>query len=308
MSFRINTNVNALYAERVLGQTGTALSKSIERLSSGLRINRASDDAAGFAVSERMRTQINGLDQAQRNGQDATSLIQVAEGGLSQISDMLQRLRTLAVQSANDTLTTSDRATIQIEVNQLLKEINRQASTVSFNSKNLLNGSFSAVSNKGASYKGSLLFQVGANKGETIALTIATASAAGFGIGILSVAGAQTATVTLVSSIITASGTGRDGVVTRAGAESAITLLTTAITKVSGLRAELGAIQNRLDQAVSFAGIGKENLSAAESRIRDLDFASEIINFTKNQILQQTGVSALSQANVGPQVVLSLLQ
>jgi len=306
--FRVNTNVPALFAQRQLGIVNRNLQGNLERLSSGLRINKAGDDAAGLAISERFRTQINGLKQASKNIQDGISLIQTAEGGIETISDQLQRLRTLAVQASNDTLTTNDRALIQLEFNQILTEINRQSSTVNFNSKVLLSGNFSGVSNTNTSYRGSLALQVGANKGETITLRLFTASTAGLGVNILSVQGAQTATVTLISSLITSSGTGRDGVITRAGAESAITVISNAITKVNGLRAELGAVQNRLERTLNFVEVQKENQAAAESRIRDLDFSEEIINFTKNQILQQAGTSALAQANVAPQSVLQLLQ
>jgi flagellin len=302
--FRVNTNVPAIFAQRQLSVTNSRLQSNLERLSSGLRINRAGDDAAGLAISERFRTQINGLKQAQKNTQDGISLIQTAEGGIETISDMLQRLRQLAVQASNDTLTTTDRALIQLEFNQIITEIDRQASTVNFNTKNLLTGTYSSVSGT------SLVLQVGANTSERITFNIFTSTAAGLGVNGLSVGGAQTGTTTLISSVISTalSGTSNSGVVTRAGAESAITLLSTAITKVNGLRAELGALQNRLERTLNFTQIQSENQSAAESRIRDLDFADEIVTFTKNQILQQAGTSALAQANVAPQSVLQLLQ
>ena len=284
---RIKTNVSALFASRLLTQTSAALNKSIERLSSGLRINRAADDAAGFGVSERMRTQVNGLEQSKRNAQDAISLIQVAEGGLSQISDMLQRLRTLAVQASNDTNTTVDRRVVQTEVNQLIAEVGRQASATSFNGRILLNGTF-------ASGTGSLVFQVGANQGERLAVNIASISITGLALGNL-----QTGDTAALTS---------GGVITQAGAESAITLVQSAVDTVSRQRGNLGAYVNRFENVVAFVGISTENITAAESRIRDADFAEEIVNFTKNQILQQTGISALSQANISPQVVLSLLQ
>jgi flagellin len=296
--FRVNTNVPAIFAQRQLSVTNSRLQSNLERLSSGLRINRAGDDAAGLAISERFRTQINGLKQAQKNTQDGISLIQTAEGGIETVSDMLQRLRQLAVQASNDTLTTTDRALIQLEFNQIITEIDRQASTVNFNTKNLLTGTFSSVGGT------SLVLQVGANRSERITFNIFTSTAAGLGVDGLQVAGAQTATMTLISSVIATGG----GVISRTGAESAITILSTAITKVNGLRAELGALQNRLERTLNFTQIQHENQSAAESRIRDLDFADEIVNFTKNQILQQAGTSALAQANVAPQSVLQLLQ
>ncbi len=303
--FRVNTNVPAIFSQRQLGITNAMLQRNLEKMSSGFRINHAADDAAGLAVSERFRTQINGLKQAERNIQDGISLIQTAEGGVETISDMLQRIRTLAVQSSNDTLTTFDRATIQLEVNQLVKEIDRQASTVNFNTKVLLKGAFSTSGGT------SLVLQVGANKNQSIALNIFTMTAAGLGITGLSVTGSSSSTISLVSSIaVNASGTGAysEGMVTRRGAESAIALLSQAITRINGMRAEFGAIQNRLERTLNFVNISRENQSAAESRIRDLDFADEIVNFTKNQILQQAGTSALAQANVAPQSVLQLLQ
>lgn len=285
--FRINTNVPAQFSSRILTETTNSLNKGIERLSSGLRINRAADDAAGFGISERLRTQVNGLVQASRNAQDGVSLVQVAEGGLSQISNILQRLRTLAVQSASDTNTTVDRRVIQTEINQLIDEVQRQASSTKFNERVLLTGLF-------ASGRGSLVFQVGANRNEKLTINIASISTRGLGIN-----GLKTATTTnLVAG----------GVITQRGAESAINLIQTAINTVSRQRGDLGAIQNRLENVISFIGISNENISAAESRIRETDFAEEIVKFTKNQILQQTGISALSQANIGPQAVLSLLQ
>lgn len=302
--FRVNTNVPAIFAQRQLAVTSNMLQSNLEKLSSGLRINRAGDDAAGLAISERFRTQVNGLKQAQKNIQDGISLIQTAEGGIETISDMLQRLRTLSVQASNDTLTTTDRALIQLEFNQVISEIDRQASTVNFNTRNLLTGTYSAVGGT------SMVLQVGANRSERITFNIFTSNATGLGVNGLQVAGTQTGTVTLISSVISTalSGTGSEGIVTRAGAESAITLLSTAITKVNGLRAELGAVQNRLERTLNFTQIQYENQAAAESRIRDLDFADEIVNFTKNQILQQAGTSALAQANVAPQSVLQLLK
>jgi flagellin len=318
--FRVNTNVPAIFAQRQLGSTNGSISKNLERLSSGLRINRAADDAAGLAISERFRTQINGLKQASKNIQDSISLIQTAEGGIETISDQLQRLRTLAVQAANDTLTTGDRALIQLEFNQILTEIDRQVSTVNFNTKVLLDGSFSSVKSTGTPV--SLVMQVGANKSERIAFHIFTTTTAGLGIGRigtmggLKVTASASASVTLISNIIanafrTGNATSQNesqGVVSRAGAESAIALISAAITKVNGLRAELGALQNRMERTYNFVQIQMENQSAAESRIRDLDFAEEIVNFTKHQILQQAGTSALAQANVAPQSVLQLLQ
>lgn len=292
---RIKTNIPAIFANRILSETNARLNKSIERLSSGLRINRAADDAAGFAISERMRTQVNGLARAQLNAQDGVSMIQVAEGGLAQISTILQRLRVLAVQAANDSNTTADRRVIQVEVNQLLQEIDRQASATSFNGRVLLTGNH-AKNVPG----GTLFFQVGADKGQKIAANIESISTVGLGLttgrtsGRLFVDDPQNAT--------------SGGVLTQKSAESAIALIQSAIDKVSQQRGDLGALQNRLENVITFIGISKENITAAESRVRDTDFAEEIVNFTQQQILQQTGISALSQANISPQIVLALLR
>lgn len=284
---RVRTNLPAAFAGRLLEETTNRLNQSIERLSSGVRINRAGDDAAGFSVSERLRTQVNGFSQAQKNAQDGLSLIQIADGGLSKLTDLLQRIRTLAVQTSNDTLTTADRRLVQVEVNELVDEIDRQASAVKFNGNELLTGTY-------ASGKGSLVFQIGADKGDTIAIHFATASSKKFGIDDLKVTSPLTKT--------------SGGVITRAGAESAISLIQSAIDLVNQQATEVGAKQNRLEKIVAFIGVQKENVSAAESRIRDTDFAEEIVKFTREQILQQTGISALTQANISPQVVLALLR
>lgn len=296
--FRINSNVPALFSQRTLNLTNEMLSKNLERLSSGLRINRASDDAAGLAVSERFRTQTNGLKQAQTNIQDGISLIQIAEGGISTISDMLQRLRTLSVQASNDTLTTTDRSLLQLEVNEIIEEVDRQVSTVTFNTKQLLNGDF-------ARGTGSVAIQAGANSGQTISLHIFTASATGMGITGLGQTGNSSASL-LGKSTGTTLQTG--GIMTRIAAESAIALLSSAIDRINSLRAELGAKQNRLERTLNFVRVQTENQQASESRIRDLDFAAEVVDFTKNQILQQAGTAALAQANVAPQTVLQLLR
>lgn len=284
---RIRTNVSALFANRQLSETTFDLQKSGEKLASGYRINTAADDAAGFGISERMRTQVNGLAQAARNAQDGASLLQVADGGMAQISVMLQRLRTLAVQAANGSNTTADRRLIQTEVNQILNEINRQASATSFNGRTLLTGTF-------ASGRGSLMFHVGADKDQTLSINIGTVSTAGLGINRLYVTGLTTTTVS-------------GGLVTQRGAESAISLIQNAIDEVVSKRGDLGALQNRMENAIAFISVSRENITAAESRIRDTDYASEIINYTKEQVLQQAGLSALAQANIQPQAVLMLL-
>lgn len=464
--FRINTNVPALFAKRQADVTTRGISQSLERLSSGSRINRAADDAAGLAISERFRSQANGINQAIKNLQDGISLLQVAEGGLSTVGDLVQRIRQLAVQAANDTLTDNDRALIQKEVDQLLTEVDRQASTVSFNGKILLDGRYSGIGTPGtpttqtfdslgvvaadarpnyyedpvlvspnlvppeppatpeftganylqASTPGGgsfsattniagnreamrLQYNPGANANEVTALSFryiggsevngladtlevqiydarnnawvtigtntgtllafqdTTFAATGDLSRFVDVDGdiwaqvfTQTATTggANVSEVLidyasltvqttpTTSNSGLEiqagankgetievflpdarrsalgltglSVGTRTAAENAITTASSALTKINGARAEIGAVQNRLENSLRFAAVQAENQSSAESRIRDLDFADEIIEFTKRQIIQQAGVSALAQANVAPQGVLQLLQ
>lgn len=278
---RIVTNVPGLIANRQLTDTANRLQRSMERLSSGYRINRAADDAAGLALSERIRTQVNGLERAQKNALDGISVVQIAEGGLTLIADMIQRVRTLAIQASSDVFTTGDRRLIQVEVNELMAEINRQASVTKFGNLQLLVRSSSVV------------IQVGANRGETISISLRTTSTRALGINGLSTATPGTLT--------------QGGLITRAGASSALTLLSNALDTLQTRRATLGATQNRLEQTSTFIGISRENQSAADSRIRELDFADEIVKFTRDQILQQTGVSALAQANLIPSAVLALL-
>jgi flagellin len=280
MAFRIRTNVPSLFGSRNLNLTMRRLNNTIERLSTGFRINKAADDPAGLAISERLSTQVNGLSQAERNVQDAVSLVQIAEGGLAQISTMLQRMRTLSVQAANDTNTSGDRTLIQVEINQLIAEIDRQVSTAEFNNNVLLRGAGGAGT--GAA---SFTFQVGADKGETLALSISAVSAQGLGVDNLSVEGA-----------------------TNAAASSAIATLDTAIDRLTTSRGNIGAIQNRLENAVNFIGISKENMTAARSRVRDADMAQEIVHYTRDTILLQTGTAFLAQANVIPTQALSLIQ
>ncbi|EKP94646.1 flagellin [Thermaerobacter subterraneus] len=433
---RINHNVAALNAWRNLSQTNGLLNKSLERLSSGLRINRAADDAAGLAISEKMRAQISGLQTAQRNAQDAISLIQTAEGALNESHSILQRMRELAVQAASDTNTAADRAQIQKEIDQLAQEIGRIARTTEFNTQKLLDGSFE---------QDGITFQIGANAGQNISVKIGNMG--GFSLGVVSdqvkaqatvsatvttgttqdiadgtytarsgasggyelvdtsgtvvaksndgkgwtsTAGGADAdtftfsvavtngTVTIATSgttttatastvvsftnggleagtytydatakvlkdssgnvvatedpttagkfidskgnvVLDASGLGTlsDGqvftvsgldVTSQASASSAITAFDSAIESVSGQRADLGAIQNRLEHTIANLGVAVENLQAAESRIRDVDMALEMANFTRNQILLQSGTAMLAQANAMPQAVLQLLQ
>jgi flagellin len=270
VALRIQNNVEAFNAHRNLSATETGLARSMERLSSGYRINRAADDAAGLAISERLRGQINGLDQAQRNAQDAVSLVQTAEGSLTEVHAMLQRVRELAVQYKNGSLSTADRTAIQSEVYQLASEIERIGQSAQFNGINLLNSAQT------------ISFQVGSNDGQIITVsTISLGSAGGVGANYF--------------------------VLTSLGATD-ISEIDTAIDNVSAQRAQFGAVQNRLEYTLQNAAIYEENLTASESRIRDVDMASEMVNFTKLQILQQAGTSMLAQANQSSQGVLSLLR
>jgi flagellin len=271
MALRIQNNVEAFNAHRQLAATSHRLGASMERLSSGYRINRAGDDAAGLAISEKLRAQIGGLGQAQRNAQDAVSLVQTAEGALSEVHSMLQRVRDLAVQFNNGTLSTADKAAITAEVTQLSAEISRIGSDTKFNGTNLLTG--------GAS----ITFQVGANDSQTISVTAAT---------LFGTSGAE-----VLSGIFNFSGTS----VTLASIDA-------AIENVSELRGTFGSVQNRLEHTLNNLATYEENLQSSESRIRDVDMAAEMVKFTKFQILQQAGVSMLAQANLSPQGVLSLLR
>ncbi len=398
---RINNNLSALNAWRGLTNTDSALNKSLEKLSSGLRINRAGDDAAGLAISEKMRGQIRGLNQAMRNAQDGISLIQTAEGALTETHAILQRMRELAVQAANDTNTLTDRKEIQKEINQLLDEIDRIGNHTEFNTQKLLDGTYASkklhiganndqdmdinISDLRASALG-----MGATGGSAthatgtlgeMTFTAKTAGAAGNSIKVelvdpkdndktLSIsvndntitvnlatgsAGAITSTVndivteinnnSAANALVTASGSGTDvvsagevtltggadagagsgniaslkvanvdddatttgGVLTQAGANAAIENINKAIEQVSAERSKLGAIQNRLEHTIKNLGVAAENLSAAESRIRDVDMAAEMMNFTKQTILLQAGTAMLAQANARPQSVLQLL-
>jgi flagellin len=248
----------------------------MERLSSGLRINRAADDAAGLAVSEVMRSQIRGMSVAARNAQDGVSMVQVADGALGNVGDMLQRVRDLAVQASNGTLTDSQRANLDAEVQQVLTEIGKTGTDTEFNGIKVLAGSVATAAS-------AVTLQVGANGNQTIAFTIATVSTSDLGISGIAVS-------------------------TAASASAAIASLDAAIRTVTTNRATLGAIQNRLEHTINRLGMTSENLQAAESRIRDADMAAEMIDFTKQQILQQSGTAMLAQANSAPQSVLSLLR
>ena len=262
MSLRINTNVDAQAAHRYLTKTSDQVSKSMERLSSGLRINKAADDAAGLGISEKMRSQIRGLAQSQRNIQDGVSMVQTAEGNLDEVHSILQRVRELAVQYKNGSLSTAGKGAIQSEVDALSSEITRIQGAAQFNGINLL-GSASGVT-----------FQVGANDGQTIAITFSAVTVSSY---------ANLATLTL-------------------GAIDA------DVDAVSAARSGFGAVQNRLEHALAVTGSYQENLTSAESRIRDVDMAEEMVALTKNQILQQAGTAMLAQANQAPQAVLQLLR
>lgn len=279
MSFRVNTNIEALNAQRNLMMTALQFSKSAEKLSSGLRINRAGDDAAGLSISEKLRAQVRGLNQAVRNAQDGISLIQTAEGALNEVHSILQRMRELAVQAANDTLTQEDRAAIARELVSLRNELDRIAQQTQFNSQNLLDGSFTGR-----------LFHIGANQNQTITVTIGNVNSTAIG-GNLS---GLVDTFNLTPAHTTA--------------EALITGVDTAISDISNVRSGLGAVQNRLEHTIANLSVASENLTAAESRIRDTDMAAEMVNFTRLQILQQAGVAVLAQANVNPQVILNLLR
>ena len=268
----VQHNMTAANANRQLGITTSAQAKSSEKLSSGYRINRAGDDAAGLTISEKMRSQIRGLDKASTNAQDGISLIQTAEGALNEAHSILQRMNELATQAANDTNTTSDRTAIQKEIDALTSEINRIASTTQFNTQNLLSGGFANKS-----------LQVGALSGQKITITIGAMNASTLGINSQS-----------VSSF--------------ASASKSMKAFQDAISKVSTQRSALGALQNRLEHTVANLDNVSENTSSAESRIRDTDMAKEMVTYSKNNILAQAGQSMLAQANQSTQGVLSLLQ
>ena len=268
MGLRIQNNVEAFNAQRMLVANSDKLSKSMEKLSSGYRINRGAEDAAGLAISEKLRAQIGGLAQASRNANDAISMVQTAEGALNEVHSTLQRVRELAVQYKNGTLGTNDRAAIQSEVDQLKAEIGRIGNETEFNGIKLLNSA------------GTVSFQVGAS--DTQQITVATVSVGN----------------EVANSVYTMSATSTTDI---AGIDA-------AINNVSAARAQFGAVQNRLEHTIANLGSYTENLTASESRIRDADMASEMVKFTKYQILQQAGTSMLSQANQAPQNVLSLLR
>ena len=268
----INHNIAALNTHRQLGMNNNAASSNLEKLSSGLKINRAGDDAAGLAISEKMRGQIRGLDMAAKNAQDGISLIQTAEGALNETHSILQRMNELAVQSSNDTNTDDDRAELQKEVAELMKEITRIATDTEFNTQKLLDGTFTDKT-----------LHIGANTGQNITIGILSMKAEDIGLTGLTIA-------------------------TQADADAAIKTIQDATNLVSAERAMLGANQNRLEHTINNLGTSSENLTAAESRIRDVDMAAEMMEFTKNNILTQAAQAMLAQANQQPQGVLQLLR
>jgi flagellin len=281
----INHNTSAAFANRELGQRGLQVEASVERLASGQRINRAADDASGLAVSEKLRSQVRGLNQAERNIQNAVSFIQTTEGYLQNTQDILQRMRELSVQSANSIYTTEDRMQIQVEISQLVDEVDRIASHAQFNGMNILTGSFAADSSTGMQMQ----FQVGANMDQSERVFIGTMTATALGLQ-------NSQGETGIMSLSTAD-----------GANQSIGTLDAALRQVSRQRADLGAYQNRFESAQSGVAIAAENLQAAESRIRDADMAGEVVDFVKNQILVQSNTAMLAQANTQSQSVLQLL-
>jgi flagellin len=268
----VQHNLRAMNSNRMLGLTQTTQSKSTEKLSSGYKINRAADDAAGLAISEKMRRQIRGLTQASENAQDGISCVQTAEGALNEVHDMLQRMNELAVQAANGTNMSEDREYLQLEVDQLVSEINRVADTTTFNEQKLLDGNFTGVG-----------LQVGSESGNTISLDIDKMNAEGLSVNNVSIS-------------------------TVSGASSAITSIKSAITTLNKQRAELGAVQNRLEHTINNLDNVVENTTAAESQIRDTDMANEMVKYSNNNILAHAGQAILAQSNQANQGVLSLLQ
>jgi len=273
MSLKINQNISAMNTHRQLLRTDKNLSNSLERLSSGLRINRAADDSAGLAISQRLRSQVEGMKMASQNAEQAKNVVQTAEGFLNEIHNMLGRMRTLAVQAASDTVTDADRESLHAEFSLLRDEIDRISSAAEYNTKNLLDGSFTGT------------FQIGAQGNSSNQITFSIDSVGSENLDIAD-----------------------SSIETLGGAFTALTELNTAIDTVSSTRSNLGTVQNRLAYTVASVDNAAENLSSSESTIRDLDISDEITNFTKSQILVQAGVSMLAQANAVPQNVLALFR
>ncbi len=284
----INHNMSAMFAQRTVGQTNVSTQKNIEKLSSGLRINRAGDDASGLAVSEKMRSQIRGLNRASANAQDGISFIQVAEAFLQETTDVMQRIRELSVQSSNGIYSAEDRLYIQVEVSQLVAEVDRIASHAQFNGMNMLTGRFARETGENT-VTASMWFHIGANMDQRVRAYVGTMTAKALGVrdvgdeSILKIDTPETA-------------------------NRAIGTLDEAIKKINKQRADLGAYQNRLEMSVVGINIAAENLQASESRIRDVDMAKEMVDYTRNQILTQSGTAMLAQANQQTQSVMSLLR
>ncbi|MBR1404577.1 MAG: flagellin [Treponema sp.] len=284
----INHNMSAMFADRQLGVTGLSLSKDMEKLSSGERINRAGDDASGLAVSEKMRSQIRGLNKASENALNGISFIQVTEGYLQETTDIMQRIRELAVQSSNGIYSDEDRMQIQVEVSQLVAEVDRIASQAQFNGMNMLTGRF-ALSQGENAVTGSMWFHIGANMDQRMQVFIGTMTAAALGVR----DGSNEEVMNLGTPEL---------------ANRAIGTLDEALKKINKQRADLGGYQNRMEYAVKGLDVAAENLQASESRIRDTDMAKQMVEFTKNEVLQQAGTAMLAQANTQSQNVLSLLR
>jgi len=279
---RINHNMSAIFANRQMQNVAARLDKSIEKLASGEMINRAGDDASGLAVSEKMRTQIHGLIQAEKNAQNGISFIQVAEGSFQQLNDIMQRVRSLAVQSANGIYSNGDRMQIQVEVSQLIDEVDRISTSAEFNRLKMLTGSFSKTSKTA-----SMFFHVGANSNQRIRVFIGTINS---------------------RSLNLMENNKKRSISTAGQANSMIGHVDGALEKLNRQRADLGAYYNRLDNTIKSLALNYENMMAADSRIRDVDMAAEMVNFTKDEILVQTGVAMLAQANFKPKLIMKLLE
>jgi flagellin len=284
----INHNMSAMFANRQLGVTGLGLNKDMEKLSSGMRINRAGDDASGLAVSEKMRAQIRGLNQASQNASNGISFIQTTEGYLQETTDIMQRIRELAVQASNGIYSEEDRMQIQVEISALVSEVDRIASSAQFNGMNMLTGRFAQPMGENV-VTASMWFHIGANMDQRVQVFIGTMSAAALGVREL---GSEE----------------KISLATPEDANRAIGTVDEALKKINKQRADLGAYQNRLELTVKGLDVSAENLQASESRIRDTDMASQMVAFTNNSVLQQAGTAMLAQANSQSQNVLSLLR
>ncbi|MEO1267054.1 MAG: flagellin [Myxococcota bacterium] len=281
MTLNVKTNISSLIARRNLDRSQKMVDKSLSRLSTGMRITSAADDAAGLAISQKLKSQIRSLEQATRNANDGISLIQTAEGGMDQMGEILNRMRELAVQSSNGTLTNTDRSFLDSEFKTLVAELDRIADTTEFNGRKLLNGSASA----------GIAFQIGINDNSSDRITVSIMNVKASNLGV-------TTTNSLFSQSLS----------TASAAQSSLSVIDAAIADLSTVRAKLGSAQNRLNVSIENLGSSIESLSAANARIRDVDVARETANLTKGQILVQAGISVLAQANQSPQVALSLLQ